>query len=252
MGLIRLGVFGFSVLFLGSCASLNQSVSYIEDDIYYSNSFQHRFNQQALLANQNVAMPDSAIEYFNESYAQTLRPNYSNRLNRLEDDGLATDSSLNQPTYYDDMEELNRNRWWNNVSVGVGMGAFYGYNAYYGGGYYPNYYYNPYPASYTRTYRPSVPMSNTTTDVYRPYIAPGNNRGTNPMLSAPQSRQNKPYINPNANYNNGNQNNRTYRTRNSNGNNNGVWSNPGYYQGGGSSRSGGSYSGGTVRGYYRR
>jgi uncharacterized membrane protein YgcG len=250
------------VLLLGagwfsSCVSLNQSVSYSQDDIYYSNSFQHRFNQQALLMNQDVAMPDSAIEYFNESYAQTLRPNYASNFDRYENLGsdsnyTAAQTNPSAQNSQQNIETLRQNQWMNSVSMGVGIGMGYGYNAYYGGAYRPNYY-NPsyYPRRYTSNPQVTqVPLNSETP--FRPYISPGNNRGTNPMLSMPSATNNtnqtKPYINPNANSGD----NRAYKTRTNTGNNSGVWSSPGYYNGGGASRSGGSYSGGSVSGYRRR
>lgn len=234
------------IVLFSSCASLNQSINYEEDDIYFSDDFQHRFNRAALMNNTDVAMPDSAIEYFNESYAQTIRPNYMYRLNQMDNLDSDTSSTYAGDDYYSAQEEqqANRNRWNTNVALGVGVGSYYGYNAYYSP-YYTNY-------AYGRYYQPRrsvvVPKQNET-PTYKPYFSSGNNRNTNPTIntrpSTSTATKTTPYTNPNANYRTGNNSNSGYKTRT-------PQTNTSYPSYNGGSR-GGSYStGGTVRGYYRR
>ncbi|MBD79935.1 MAG: hypothetical protein CL840_13565 [Crocinitomicaceae bacterium] len=230
-----------------SCASLNQSLKFEEDDIYYTNDFQHRLNKQALLMNENVAMPDSTWEYFDESYANSIRPSYARQLEKFDSSDSSEYYLVDNEREYDPYNSSNRNsNWVSNVGVGVGVGTYYGYNAYYGG-YQPNYYTssNYYNRSYvSQRNQVQAPSS------YEPRLtrySPGANSRVVTPTSAPK-RTTKPYINPNPGYNTNqsntfNGNNRQYRS-------NGSGSSGGFNN---SRSGGGSYTpSGTVRGYQRR
>lgn len=253
-----IGYLMFVVLF-SSCASLNQSLSFEEDDIYYSNDFQHRLNEQALLMNMEVGMPDSAITYFDETYADAIRPSYQKRINSFNDventESYIEDYSESEE-YYNQASSSQNNRWMSTVSLGFVAGG-YGYysNPYYGYNSTPYYSsYNSSPSYFYNTnnnyYNQRAPRvnSSTTNTPYEPFSNYGSNR-SNRGAPVNTTINRSTYTNPNPGYQQtkpGVSSNRAYKTRtpSSSGTNSG-----GYNSG---SRSGGNYSGGSVGGYRRR
>lgn|GEM_PF-3323117 len=240
------------IISLSSCASygdLNQSLKFEEDDIYFTNDFQHRMNKQTLLMNENVAMPDSAWDYYDEAYANSIRPSYAKRIDKFEStDSTSTYMANNEKeTDYNSNSgsrfNSGNNNWLQGVSIGVGAGAYYGYNAYYNG-YQPNYYRpsNTYNTSYVNQ-RNAITTPAYYESSYNRFTPGASSRIVTPQVSP---RATKPYINPNPGYNSSNTD-RQYRTRSSSGQNNG------YQPSFNSSRTGGGATpAGRVNGYRRR
>lgn len=233
---------------LSSCASyssLNQSLKFEEDDIYYTNDFQHRLNKQSLLMNDKVAMPDSAWDYYDEAYANSIRPSYAKRIDKFDSEDTTENymtSNEKENNYYSNNQTANNN-WLSGVSVGAGVGVYYGYNAYYGGNQ-PNYYRN------TNTY--NTPYVNQRNRITTPAYYDSNvNRftpGASTRIVTPKvnTKATKPYINPNPGYNTTNTD-RQYNTRSN------VGQGGGFQPSINSTRSGGgSAPAGRVNGYRRR
>ena len=237
------------ILSLSSCASytdLNQSLKFEEDDIYYTNDFQHRLNKRALLMNDNVAMPDSTWEYFDESYANSIRPSYAKQFDKFESTDTSTQYMEDNEKEYDYAQancNNGNNNWINGVGVGVGASAYYGYNAYYNG-YQLSYYRsnNYYNTSYVNQRNQVSAPKNYEPNLNR-YTSGANSRIVTPVKN---NRTVKPYINSNPGYDSNNSD-RQYRTRTSNS------QSGGYQSPYNSSRSGGgSAPSGKVSGYQRR
>lgn len=255
---MRTLLFFLTAFAFSSCASLNTSLLFEEDDVYYTDDFQHRFNKQALLQNKDVAMPDSSYSYFDETYAESIRTSYSKQIDRFSgSDTTSTYFSGEEQNmdYYND-QQARSNRWLNNVSMGVGYGVGFGASAYYGGAAYQPFYGSYYSPSYSgATGRMvsgrTVMAPASTSESYRPFIPYGNNR-QNTGISSRGSQYRQVYRAPNTGMKGKNMS-RQYNSRSSGSSTNGgVWSSPGYFNGG-SSRGGGSYSpGGSVGGFRRR
>ena len=257
---LKIVVYVLFVVTLSSCASLNQSLGFEEDDIYYSNDFQHRLNEQALLMNQNVAMPDSAIAYFDETYAESVRPSYQKQINKFtntESSDSYIEDYEESKEYYTPNSNSQNDRWMSTISLGFVAGG-YGYNSnpYYGYNSMPYYSsYNSSPSYFYNTnnnfYSLPSPRTNAsaTYTPYEPFSSYGSNR-SNKGAAINSISNRTTYTNPTPGYQQtrpGASTNRQYKTRStfpSTGSNSG-----GYNSG---SRSGGSGSGGSVGGYRRR
>lgn len=231
-----------------SCKSVYNSQDFVQDDIYHSSHVVYRINRGTITFNENVAIPEGAVEYFDENYASSIRPQYSNRLRKFNE-------SNNDTSYYDDTPPTqnepnfaNDKPWFSNVGFGLGVSA-----ATFGGAY-AGTYYNPYaPYTYYGVYVPTNSSSNRFTrresQSTRP-MAGYNSRNPSPSSVtrrpvAPVKSPARVYTNPNPGYNS--ESSTKYRTRT----NTPSYTPPNFNN---SSRNGGGYrpSGGAVRGAYRR
>lgn len=264
-------LFWCSIVLLTSCQGMKQ-LSYYTDDLYYNDDITHNFNTNAILNNESVAMPDSAVVYFDENEAKQYTPSYSDRIAAFKD----------EPSTNTGNSGINPNvgrgasaDFFNNVSVGVGVGVGVGsylvpmspYNPYYHSQFYNNgingcygcgYYQNPYsgynhPYAVSSTYY-APPVSRPLT----PKVTP--ERPYNPNIStsryeADRARQaiRPATVRPNANPGYNSNSSRSYRSGTTSAPR-GVWSNPGYHQNNSRTNSGSPSGGssGTVRGVRRR
>ncbi len=261
------GIFGVLVLVLSSCSTL-ENANYYSDDLYYDYEVTHNFNTSAILNNENVAMPDEAVVYYDESEARAINPTYEDRLAALEEDEAAWENANNgQNSNW----EQPRSPYYPTIGLGVGIA---------GGGYmaYPmnnpgfispyntyNPYYQPYGTQpnthygagtfYTPAQRPNSVVSNQpdqSTQPYRPnisssrYEAERQNRVVQPIRPTTSTTTTTTTKKPGYNSNSS----RQYRTGSGTGR--GVWSSPGYYNGSRSGSSSGSSRPSTVQGVRRR
>jgi hypothetical protein len=221
-----------------------RDVDYVSDEVYFQENVMHRFNASTMLNNPNVAMPDSSYSYYDEEYANSLRPNYSDRIRRLESGSANTsydDASRQELTETDyNNSAFGRNTWANSpawgLGVGVGTGVVVGAGA---GNPYFSPYYSPYSRGGSSVYRGSSVRTSEQAS-YNPNVS--NSR----IQGASKARADSYFKSVTRGSNNPS---RSYRSK-SQSQPTGVYSNPGYYS---PSNSRGSYSpGGTVRGAYRR
>ncbi len=265
-----LNIILLSALLVG-CSSLEQT-NYYTDDLYYDYEHTHNFNTSAILNNENVAMPEEAVVYYDEAESNRLNPSFEDRLNALETESATETIS----------EDINSNNWSQPRSphypmVGLGLST---YNSYFMGGMNANPgfispyntfnpYYHPYGYPVygggqvinqgagttfipTRTNNPTIRE----TQPYRPnistsrYEAERQNRLSQPIrpVQSNGSGVNRP---DKSGYNS----NSSREYRKGSGNSRGVWSNPGYHNNSRSNssvRSGSSKSSGTIQGVRRR
>ncbi|UTW60707.1 hypothetical protein KFE98_11670 [bacterium SCSIO 12741] len=87
-----------AVVSLTSCQSIQLQSNYVEDDLYYSDPSHHNINPNTIGLNDQVAVPDSALVYFDESYAASLRPDYQRRLGIGGDDPVSFEADTSD--YY--------------------------------------------------------------------------------------------------------------------------------------------------------
>lgn len=252
--------------FLTSCSSLEQS-NYYTDDLYYNDEVTHNFNFSAILNNENVAVPEDAVVYFDESESRRLNPTFEDRLAAMEaednyvpkaNESPAPNSSFSNPVNYP-MVGLGisaGNSWYIRQPM-MQPGFVSPYNTF-------NPYYNPYyfpshshgqmihvgaGTSYipntnsnvvveTKPYRPNVSSSR--------YEADRLNRIVQPIRPNANNQSNSSTSKPGYNSNSS----RKYRT--GSGSSSGVWSNPGYHNSSRSSGSSGSSRSGSVQGVRRR
>ncbi|MCB0480541.1 MAG: hypothetical protein KDC83_03870 [Flavobacteriales bacterium] len=248
-----------------SCKGLKNASSFEEDDVYFTNHSIHRINRGTISFNENIAVPEGSVAYFDESYATTTRSSYSKKIDKFD--------KPTETKYFEEDEQLEPTNFSqpktglvSNIGFGMGVAV-----ASYGGGSSP--YYNPYnqyyPASayptrnnsgrYTSaeakstrplsgysSRSPKSPSSNN--EIAKPrtptvfsnlntFIEPASNSG----------KTNVPDIKLNQNPGYKSTNTTKYRTRETNS----GYTSPS--MNGGSTRpSGGYHQGGTIRGAYRR
>jgi len=243
-------------LLLASCASI-ETANYYTDDLYYNNDVTHNFNTSAILNNENVAIPEDAVVYYDEEESSRINPKFEDRI-------LAYEEEEENPTYFDENE-----RQWSqprspHLMGGAGLlviGGSYLISPYqtYQSPYYTGFYNQPYThygagTSYIAPIN-RTPIVVNTSEPYRPNISSSRyeadrlSKVRQPIRPAAvqsgSSSSSKPSgYNSNAS--------RKYKTESSSGG--GAWSNPGYHNNSrtNTGSSSGSRSSGSVSGVRRR
>lgn len=245
----------FIVVLFSSCASID-TANYYTDDLYYNNDVTHNFNTSAMLNNENVAMPEDAIVYYDEEESSRINPSFEDRIAAYEENDNST------------YEETGRE--WSQPQSPYVMGAagmmvsngsflvspyqtyqspYYGYNNAYNTNYGGGTYYIPPRTTNNQSvvivdpkpYRPNVSSSRYEADRLAKMRQP-----IRPIAahSSSGNSSNSTGYNSNAS--------RKYKTGNNSGT--GVWSNPGYHSNSrsNSSNNSNSRSSGSVSGVRRR
>jgi len=240
-----------------SCASL-ETANYYTDDLYYNNDITHNFNTSAMLNNENVAMPEDAIVYYDEEESSRINPSFEDRI-------AAYEAEDQNPTY-----EPTDRTWMQPQSPYVAGAAGLMVS---GGGFlvspyqtnnspYYNGYQNPYNTNYGAgtNYVPPItnrrPVVAVAPEPYRPNVSSSRYEADRLAKMRQPIRptiiqSNSSSSSKSSGYNS--DASRKYKTGSSSGS--GAWSNPGYHSNSrsnsGSSSSGSSKSG-SVSGVRRR
>ncbi|MDE0772314.1 MAG: hypothetical protein OSB25_08950 [Salibacteraceae bacterium] len=244
-----------TVLF-SSCSSI-ETASYYTDDLYYNNDVTHNFNTSAILNNENVAMPEGAVVYYDKEESSRINPSFEDRIAAYEAEDENSTYEPNDRTWMQPQSPYISGAAGLMVSGGGYLISPYqthtspyyvGYNnpqyTNYGAGtyYMPATNQRPVVVVPPEPYRPNVSNSRYEADrvaKMRQPIRPASSQSSSSSSSKPSG------YNSNAS--------RKYKTGNSSGT--GTWSNPGYHNNSRSnsgSSSGGSRSSGSVSGARRR